>query len=450
MQKTATYLWYLLVLTLPFGIRTFISGPASFNEYASIFFYASDIAMILFVALVLPGLLKDVRALPWKGTLLAVVLLAGVSVLSSSSPALSLVAFVRLMLCVGVAAGARRLLRESRVLHTTLVLIGLLALFQGTVAIMQFTGQGPLGLGVLGESPISIADPGTAKVTVEGAKLIRAYGTMPDPNILAGFLSVGLAALAYLFIKADKGLYIDSWDNARSISVNFQSYMMSKLLYGRIVASAAMCIVSMGLIFTFSRSGWASAALGMMLMLILSARVSVRAAGRFLALLLILAGSLYYFFAPLITARASLSADEPSVSYRVEYTKIGLESIGAHPFSGVGIGNQAQASVAEGRYAAHGMTRGWEHQPVHNLYLLIASEIGILGALAFCIFLVIVMKRLIPDKSLEAGLALALLVSLLAFGLFDHFLWDIQAGRLMFWLAIGVALSRTDPGVKVS
>jgi O-antigen ligase len=450
MQKIATYFWYLLVLAVPFGVRTFISGPASFNEYGSIFLYLSDIAVVLFVCLMLPGLLKDVRILPWKGTLLAFVVLAGVSLLSSSSFALSVVAFVRLGLLIGVAAGARRLLRESSVLYVTLVLVSLLALFQGAVAIMQFTGQGPLGLKVLGESPLSVADPGTAKITVEGAKFIRAYGTMPDPNILAGFLLIGLVALAYLFIKADKGLYVDAWDGSRSISVNFQKYLMSKLLYGRIVAASAMAIVSMGLIFTFSRSGWASVGLAMGAMLIVAARVSVRAAGRFLALLLILTGTLYYFFSPLIMARASLSADEPSVSYRVEYTKIGLESIGAHPLLGVGIGNQVQSSIGEGRYAAHGMTRGWESQPVHNLYLLIGSEIGILGALAFCIFLVIVMKRLVPDKSLEAGLALALLIGLLFFGLFDHFLWDIQAGRLMLWLAIGVALSRTDPGVKGS
>jgi O-antigen ligase len=90
------------------------------------------------------------------------------------------------------------------------------------------------------------------------------------------------------------------------------------------------------------------------------------------------------------------------------------------------------------------MTKGWERQPVHNLYLLIASEIGVIGALAFCIFLFALIARLIKNKSIEAGLALALLVGLLFFGLFDHFLWDIQAGKLMLWLVIALALSQSE------
>jgi len=448
-MKAARSLWYLLLLTLPFSVRTFVSGPATFNEYASIFLYASDIALFLFVCAVLPGLFKSARALPWRGTLLAMLVFAGVSLIVASSLALGLVAFVRLLLCIGAAVGARQLLKDASVLNLTLVIIALLSLFQAAVAIMQFTGQGPLGLRVLGESPISVADPGTAKIMVEGVKLIRAYGTMPDPNILAGFLLIGLCALAYLFIKTDKGLYLDAFDQTKSISVNFQKYVMNRLLYGRIVASAAMFIIAMGLVFTFSRSGWACATLALVIMFISSARSAGRGAARFLALLLIIAGALYFFFSPFITARAGLSAGEPSVSYRVAYTKIGVESVIAHPILGVGIGGQVGASVAEGRYAAHGMTKAWESQPVHNLYLLIASEIGIFGALAFCIFLVIVMRRLVPDRSLEAGLALSLLVGLLTFGLFDHFLWDIQAGRLMLWLAIGIALSRTDSGAEV-
>ncbi|MDO8601651.1 MAG: O-antigen ligase family protein [bacterium] len=434
-------LWYLLVLTIPFGIRTFISGPAEFSEYASIFLYASDIILFLFVLSVLPGLLNDVRARPWKGTLLVFLLFAAVSVVSCSLFVVSLAALLRLALLVGAAVGARKLLQNVSVFNTTLVLVALLALFQATVAIMQFTAQGPVGLGVLGESPISIADPGTAKITVEGARFIRAYGTMPDPNILAGFLLIGLGALAYLLLKADKGLYVDAFDKTRSLSVNFQKYLMNRLLYGRIVISAAMFIVSMGLIFTFSRSGWASAALAMVILLIPAFRQSMRAAGRFLALLLIMAGALYYFFSPLIIARTGLSASEPSVSYRVEYTKIGVEQLTSSPLIGVGIGSQVQEAIEKGRYASHGMTRAWESQPVHNLYLLIAVEIGVIGALSFIAFLAIVMWRLTRNKSFESGFALSLLVGLLFFGLFDHFLWDLQAGKMMLWVAIAIALA---------
>lgn len=435
--------WYLLIILTPLGVRTLISASAPFSEYNSVFLYASDIALFLFVSFSLPSIVQGIRSLPGRTAMLVFVLCAIVSVFVSSATLVGLVAAVRLVLLIAAAIVAGKLLKESSVLTVTLVLISLLALFQGTVAILQFTGQGPVGLKMLGESPISIADPGTAKVTVEGAKLLRAYGTMPDPNILAGFLLVGLCALAYLFLRADKGLYIDAFDKTRSISVNFQRYLMSRLLYGRVVAATAMFIVSMGLVFTFSRSGWFATAIAMMVMLCLATRQSARAAGRFLALLLIISGALYYFFSPLILARAGLSADEPSVSYRVEYARIGSEQLVEHWLTGVGIAGGVVEANQQGRYAAHGMINGWERQPVHNVYLLIASEIGALGALAFCFFLVIVVKRLVADKSLEATLALAGLMGLMTFALFDHFLWDIQAGRMMLWLVIALALSTT-------
>lgn len=442
MGKVVTWLWYPLVLTIPFSVRLFITGPTGFAEYQSVFLYASDIVLLCFVLSMLPKLLQSFKTLPGKRSLLIFLGFAVVSVVSCSLLVVGAVAFARLLLFVFAAIGGGALLRESRVLKTTLVLVSLLALFQATVAIMQFTAQGSVGLKMLGESPISVADPGTAKVTVEGAHLIRAYGTLPDPNILAGFLLVGLLALGYLFLKADKGLYVDAFDITKSISANFQRYLSSWLLYARIVTASAMFIVLMGLIFTFSRSGWASAALSMVLLLILAGRNSVRATGRFVALLLIIGGVLLFFFSSLILPRTSLRAAEPSVSYRLEYAHIGLETTVAHPLFGTGIGNQVQTSFDEGRYAVHGMKRAWEYQPVHNLYLLIASEIGIIGALAFCFFLVIVMKRLATQKSLEAAFALSLLAGLLMFGLFDHFLWDLQAGRLMFWLAVALSLSQ--------
>jgi len=448
-MNISKYLWYLLILTIPFGVRFLISGPAPFSEYASIFLYASDVALILFTLSALPILIGDARGLRSRGSLIGFLAFALISVFVSSHVGLSLVALARLFLLAVAAVGARKLLGDNRVVIATCLLIGFLAFAQAMVAIMQFTAQGAVGLGLISESPISVFDPGTAKITVEGARLIRAYGTMPDPNVLAAFLLVGLCALGYLFLKADKGLYLDAFNQNQSVSVNFRRYLTSGLLYSRIVIAAAMFVVAMGLLFTFSRSGWAATALVMLVLLIMEMRRSLRSAGRFFALLTIMAGALYYFFSPLIIARASLSADEPSVSYRVAYGEIGLEMIGEHPLLGVGIGNQVQAAISDGRYEAHGMTKGWEHQPVHNLYLLVASEIGVIGALSFIAFLAIVMWWLVRQRgSSEASFAFALLLGLLAFGMFDHFLWDLQPGRLMLWLAIAVAIANGQQAIN--
>ena len=48
-------------------------------------------------------------------------------------------------------------------------------------------------------------------------------------------------------------------------------------------------------------------------------------------------------------------------------------------------------------------------------------------------------KRDLKDANilLIAGL---MILSLLGFGLFDHFLWTLQPGRLMLWLILGIIL----------
>lgn len=125
---------------------------------------------------------------------------------------------------------------------------------------------------------------------------------------------------------------------------------------------------------------------------------------------------------------------------------LGLELVASHPF-GVGIGNQVFYSVQNGLYQWRGMTHAWEWEPVHNIYLLIATELGILGLAAFLTLLLSIIFnfgiRNFPCVALSLGVAVAALMSLslMAFGLVDHFLWTLQPGRLMLWLVVGLALS---------
>ena len=90
------------------------------------------------------------------------------------------------------------------------------------------------------------------------------------------------------------------------------------------------------------------------------------------------------------------------------------------------------------------MKNSWEWQPIHNLYLLIGSEVGVLGLLSFIIFILgaFIKKGLLflkKDKE-EYYIILAIMSSLLIIGLFDHFLWTIDSPALLFWLMIGLLL----------
>ena len=81
-------------------------------------------------------------------------------------------------------------------------------------------------------------------------------------------------------------------------------------------------------------------------------------------------------------------------------------------------------------------------RPVHNLYLTVAVETGLVGLLIFLIFIFYIIIRnskfLIPKS--ETGIFLLMFLSLLLFGFFDHFLWTLRPGLLMFWSLVGLLL----------
>ena len=81
----------------------------------------------------------------------------------------------------------------------------------------------------------------------------------------------------------------------------------------------------------------------------------------------------------------------------------------------------------------YNLLSGWLHQPVHNIYLLIAAETGLLGLMAFLFFLYLLIK-----KKPRLTIFCLLLVSFLIIGLFDHFFWTLQQGQMVFWLILGI------------
>ncbi len=88
-------------------------------------------------------------------------------------------------------------------------------------------------------------------------------------------------------------------------------------------------------------------------------------------------------------------------------------------------------------------------QPVHNIYLLILSQIGIFGLIIFLIFIIKSIKNLlkkITDTKKETKdfyvAVLTLLGSLLFVGMFDHFFLTIQQGQLMLVLILGFSWTK--------
>jgi O-antigen ligase len=91
----------------------------------------------------------------------------------------------------------------------------------------------------------------------------------------------------------------------------------------------------------------------------------------------------------------------------------------------------------------------WLFQPVHNVFLLAANELGILGGLLFfaifgygfhqLLFLIRMQKN--PDNRFPLGLLMAMLVGIAVIGFFDHYFFTIYQAQVMLFVYFGFVSS---------
>ncbi len=279
--------------------------------------------------------------------------------------------------------------------------LSLAVFYSSLITIAQFFKQSSLNgfFWFLGERTFNLATPGIAKAIINGQLIMRPYGTFPHPNVLAGFLLVGLIlTIPYLFQKN---------------KVLFMIYL---------------CIVVLAIALSFSRSVWL---LGLVSSLFFLGKSKIPKklfwlAGGFWLILLILA---FYLLPHFSTNEA--------FSQRMQLMKAALLMIKVSPLSGVGLNNFI-VSLPE-FWPVTGFT--YWLQRVHNLYLLVLSETGVISFLIFLWLLILVFKRLLkPSLWINFPLLMALMAILLL-GLTDHYWLTLQPGQLLLALVLGLAWS---------
>lgn len=284
---------------------------------------------------------------------------------------------------------------------------------QSLLAFWQFSTQNVFAskwLGVAAQNPFMIA--GESVIETGLRRFLRAYGTFPHPNILGGFLVVAILFSIYLF---------------------FHSHKRSLQVFGLILS----IINIMGLMLTFSRSAYlafiVSAVLYLAFIFLFSKARITRAV--FFAVMFIASALLMgIIFQSAISPRfdGSLRLEQKSLDERGAYLKESFKLIQSHPLLGIGKGNFT-ASV---RREINEKKKPWEYQPVHNVYLLAMSELGIAGIIFFAIFLLASFVRACKQKHY---LGIALFSVIVIIGFFDHYFWDLYPGIIMFWLILGIS-----------
>jgi len=263
---------------------------------------------------------------------------------------------------------------------------------------------------------------------------------------------------------------------------------------------------------------------------------------------LVLSISLLISYFPLINSRlsenfysASNLPNNYAVSDRNFYNNVSRETISQNYILGSGLGTYIfQIDSYLNRSGINKRLRPWEYQPAHNIYFLIASEVGIMGLLVFLLLVFEIMLRSTKsffvvekkknaflfnqgiikqsktvlltrilviinilrnyfgknvsretflnykksvnlsgllgvrdisdeydnendsdylldeiatnnvsretfktNKNLSSTILLIIIVTFIIIGLFDHYFWTLQQGRLLFWLVLGLLVVST-------
>ena len=185
---------------------------------------------------------------------------------------------------------------------------------------------------------------------------VRVGGTVGSPNEASAYLSLLLPLAACLLFAGVK--YWQKW-----------------------LACLVLGFGGAATIFTYSRGGWIALVLSTIILgfvLMRTRGVSLKAPIGILALLILL----YLPFHSVIAARA-FGDDQGSAESRIPLTMLALRMIADHPILGVGANN---FSVAMQHYLSSYFRSGFLYV-VHNKYLLIWTETGIGGLLAYLAFL---------------------------------------------------------------
>ncbi len=268
---------------------------------------------------------------------------------------------------------------------------------QVLIGLGQVVTTAPLGLP--GEMALTIDSPRAAVIISFERTWLRAYGMTFHPNVLGGFLMVGLT-LGLPFLQSKFWRLVWFW-------------------------------LGFGLFFTFSRSAWLAAAVVIPLAGGWVAwkapqyrRIYIRLSGGMAVLLIVLAA---VFAKPLI-ARIFISesySETTSLIGRAELTRIALASVQHHPVTGIGAGNFPLVQL---QYK----TLDPPHY-VHNVPLLLAAEIGILGGLLWLALWVIPVFQRSLQRHPEP-LTVTLVAAWFGLGiiaLWDSYPWALESGRLL-------------------
>ena len=419
-KDLSKYCFYLFVFLLPLQIDLSIYAPelyvtGKFTVYQHFLVYISEIFFLFsLIFLGISYIRKEIETKFTYGSkiifisLLVFFIATEVSLVFAVDQIHSLLWIFRLFIFGLVYVYiVNKFVKVSRIIDIFIAAVSI----QAVIAILQYLIQGSVGLPFIGEPALSTIAPGIAKIDLLGFKILRPYGTFAHPNVLAGFL---LTSIFFSFHRMRKGNYI---------------------AYPLIIVQLIAFVV------TFSRSAFLGLLVAFLLYISLhETKISLK------YIFLVLSGLILVvvvFNLEQILIHKLLFIDFASIEERLEYLRIGKKMLIEHPF-GVGFGNFTNIMQ---NYSINKLAP-WMYQPVHNIFVLTANELGIIGGISFILLIVntyIALFVKIFNKKVKKAVKeyhavmFSILTGLVVIGLFDHYLISMFQGFALLFSIISLS-----------
>jgi len=418
LNKISEYLFLTFLFLLPFQTVFLLREPFIDGEkwqYGTITIYGTDVVLFLIIIffVISGGYIRKMYDVGFRNyekegsdswvsilkskiihhkpsvLLITLILWSGLSVFWAGDQVLAGYFFVKLLLGVSLFFLVHSF--DSSVIKKVIFVLLAAGVIQSGIGIGQFLYQYSPESSLLGMSAHKASQAGSSVLKIDGGRFLRAYGTFPHPNLLGGFLGAVLMFGSMYYVSSIR--YEKSWKCLGEIA-----FTLSGLL-----------VLFLGLILTFSRTAWLGAGLGIVVIGLYAFRQEdswIR--GRFLKIFLAF-GLASLVFGSVLYNQISPRFDtvtierEGSVSERVASLRDAEVLIVEQPIIGVGAGNfTAEIMQLQPERPV------WSIQPAHNVFVLVWSELGLIGLILFGLFLFQVVTR--SNKNAIFSIALLVLV----------------------------------------
>ena len=426
--KIHEILFHVFLFLIPIQLRILYNPESAyidwyFNYHQAMFFYLSDIVLLTcFIAWFIFDFPKELLKSRIFRLILGFFALLALSLLHvkqiSALQWYETWKWVELFILIVYVEQTFKT-RVQFLIPFTMLFIG--AVCQSILAIAQFHVQHGFGLSFIGEYIAPLGTSGLATLNFGTEKVIRAYGTMPHPNVLGAFLVLGLIIGLYLLSR-------------------------TKTSVSRVIVSCGTILITLGIFVSFSRMAWSAAAITFLAYLIYMFHAKqYKQFWLTLAIGIVSCGTILILWSKYLLVRTT-DIDPTSISSRGLFNNMTVELIKNHLVLGTGAGNYIETLKS----IFH--VQPWQYQPAHNIFLVITAQFGVLGLGLFLKLLYELSVKLINVSRRETITMVCVFagVIFLLMGQADHYFFTIQQGRLIFFTILGLIAALPNLGHETS